>query len=420
VLDAYPLTASFWGTAEPDLSTVLEGEETADVAVVGGGLAGLSSAYFLKRAEPDLDVVLLEQEYVGFGASSRNFGNVPQLSHQEIGYLLELLGEDGLRSVLAQQSRMLDDYETLLAEQSVDCDFRRLPVVYPAMKREHLPELVAIRELHQRFEVPSRLLSPEEVRDECAIDTFGALSCERNATVQPFKRARGFGEAVLKVGVRVHEGTRVASVEETASSVKLKTARGGVRARHAVFATNAFTPRLAIAPGLVRPVYTYVLATTPLDPEQLAEIGWSDRCTMFVDAGPLDDHYFMRVTRDSRFLIGGGGRAAAATPEELPPHDNLPFYQRIHREMVRRFPTLEDAEIAAAWGGALDMTANRLPVIAPISERCFMNVGFNGRGALITALSGKIITGFILGADAADPGYMELAGLLFSWPKTTM
>jgi gamma-glutamylputrescine oxidase len=420
VLDAYPLTSSFWGTAEPDLTSVLEGRETADVAVVGGGLAGMSSAYFLKRADPGLDVVLLEQEYLGFGASSRNFGNVPQLSHQEIGYLLELLGEDRLRFVLAQQARMLDDYEALLAEQSVECDFRRLPVVYPAMKREYVGELESTRALHDRFDVPSRLLSPQQVRGECALDTFGALSCERNATVQPFKRARGFRNAVLEAGVRVHEGTRVAGVEESASAVSLTTAKGAVEARHAVFATNAFTPQLTIAPGLVRPVYSYVLATTPLDPEQLAEIGWSDRCTMFVDAGPLDDHYFMRVTRDGRFLIGGGGRAPAASPEQLPPHDNLPYYQRIHREMVRRFPTLEDAEIAAAWGGALDMTANRLPVIAPISERSLLNVGFNGRGALITALSGKIVTGFVLGADAADPGYMELAELLFSWPKTTM
>jgi glycine/D-amino acid oxidase-like deaminating enzyme len=365
-------------------------------------------------------VVLLEQEYLGFGASSRNFVNVPQLSHQEIGYLLELVGEEKLRFVLAQQARMLEEYEALLGEQGIDADFKRLPVVYTAMKREHFPELERIRELHERFDVPSTLLSAQELRAECDIDTFGALSCARNGTVQPFKRARGFRDAVLKAGVRVHEGTRVETFEESNSKVALRTPGAMVTAQKAVFATNAYSPRLGIATDLVHPVYSYVLATTPLDPEQLAEIGWSGRVGMVVDAGPLDDHYYMRVTRDGRFLIGGGGRPSASRPGEIPPHDNLPWYRRIHGEMVRRFPSLEDAEIAAAWGGALDLTPTRLPAIAPISERCLVNVGFNGRGALITALSGKIVVGLVLGRERADPGYMELAELLFSCPKTTM
>ena len=192
MLDRYPVTTSFWGEAHPDLKTALAGDEAVDVAVVGGGLAGMSTAYFLKQAEPDLEVGLVEQEYLGYGASGRNFGNVPQLSHQEIAYLLELLGDEDTRFVTRHQARMLDDYEALLGEQEVDCGFERLPVLYPAMQPEHIAGLEEIHSLHERYGIPSRMLSAGEVREVCDMASFGGLSCERNATVQPFQRARGF------------------------------------------------------------------------------------------------------------------------------------------------------------------------------------------------------------------------------------
>ena len=411
-MDQYPVTTSFWGIASPDPATALEGDEQADVAVVGGGLAGMSTAYFLKRANPDLEVVLLEQEYLGYGASGRNFGNVPQLSHQEIGYLFRLLGDEDVRFVAQHQARMLDDYEALLAEQEVECGFRRLPVLYPAMKAAYLPELQEVHGLHRRFDIPSRLLSPAQVREICNVETFGGLSCERNATVQPFQRARGFGRAVASTGVRVHEGTRVDGLAEDSTSVRLRTPHGTVTADQVVFATNAYTSLLGVGSGAIRATYTYVIGTTPLDAVQLETIGWSDDHAMLVDTGPLSEHFYMRVTRDGRFLIGGGGR----TPETvgaIAQHDDPVFYRRLQAEMVHRFACLEDAEIGVAWGGPLGMTDSRLPIMANISPRCFLNGGFNGRGALIAALSGKIMVGHLLGADRADADYVKFGRLLF-------
>ena len=411
MLDQYPVVASFWGTAQPDVATALKGDESADVAVVGGGLAGMSTAYFLKRARPDLEVVLIEKDYLGYGASGRNFGNVPQLSHQEIGYMLGLLGEDDTRFVVQHQARMLDEYEALLTEQQVECGFQRLPVLYVAMEPEHLAGLEEIHQLHRRFDIPSRLLTPSQVADVCNVATSGGLSCERNATVQPFQRARGFGRAVVSAGVRVHEGTRVESCEEDAGTVRLHTPGGTVSAAQVVFATNAYTSLLGIGNGAIRAAYTYVIGTTPLHREQLDEIGWKFDHTMLVDAGPLSEHFYMRVTRDGRFLIGGGGRAPE-TVGSIADHNDPAFYRRLHVEMVRRFAGLEDAEIGVAWGGPLGMTDSRLPIMARISPRCFLNAGFNGRGALIAALSGNVMLGHVLGADSADPDYVRFGRLL--------
>jgi glycine/D-amino acid oxidase-like deaminating enzyme len=409
---AYPVITSYWGDAQPDRATMLSGDEAADVAVVGGGLAGMSTAYYLKLTRPDLDVVLIEKEYLGYGASGRNFGNVPQLSHQEIGYMLGLLGAEDTRFVVQHQARMLDEYEALIAEQDVECGFQRLPVLYVAIKAEHLAGLEEIHQLHRRFGIPSRLLTPSHVADVCNAATFGGLSCERNATVQPFERARGFGRAVTSLGVRVHEGTGVDRCDEAATSVRLHTPGGTVTAAQVVFATNAYTSLLGIGNGAIRAAYTYVIGTTPLHREQLVEIGWSGDHTMLVDAGPLNEHFYMRVTRDGRFLIGGGGRTRE-TIGAIADHNDPAFYRRLQIEMVRRFACLEDAEVGVAWGGPLGMTDSRLPVMSRISPRCFLNAGFNGRGALIAALSGRIMVGHVLGAELADADYVRFGRLLF-------
>lgn len=418
MLDRYPVTTSFWGQATPDAATALAGDESVDVAVVGGGLAGMSTAYFLKQAEPDLDVALVEQQYLGYGASGRNFGNVPQLSHQEIGYLLRLLGDEDTRFVTRQQARMLDDYEALLAEQEVDCGFQRLPLLYPAMRGEHVAGLEEIHSLHERFAIPSRMLSASEVREVCNMASFGGLSCERNATVQPFQRARGFATAVARIGVRIHESTPVSSYQEDDTSVRVETPRGTITAGQVVFATNAYTSLLRIGGGAIRATYSYVIGTSPLDGAQLDAIAWSGSHAMLVDAGPLSDHFYLRVTRDGRFLIGGGARARELLGS-IPSHDDPAFFRRLHAEMVRRFACLEDAEVAVAWGGPLGMTDSRLPIMTRISGRCFLNAGFNGRGALLAALSGKIMVGHLIGRERADADYMRFGGLLFEGDALT-
>jgi gamma-glutamylputrescine oxidase len=410
--DRYPVTTSLWGEAAPDAASTLARDESVEVAVVGGGLAGMSTAYFLKQADPDLEVGLYEQRYLGYGASSRNFGNVPQLSHQEIAYLLELLGDQDTRFVTRHQARMLDDYESLLAEQDVECGFRRLPVLYPAMRAEHVAGLEEIHSLHRRFEIPSRMLSAREVREVCDMATFGGLSCERNATVQPFQRARGFAKAVEAIGVRVHESTPVTSHKEDHVSVRLETPNGTITAKQVVFATNAYTSLLGVGGGAIRATYSYVIGTSALSREELEAIAWSGTHVMLVDAGPLDEHFYLRVTADGRFLIGGGARAKQVLGS-IPAHDDPEFFDRLRLEMGRRFPCLEQAEVAVAWGGPLGMTDSRLPIMSRISERCFLNGGFNGRGALLAALSGRIMVGHLLGPQHADPDYMKFGSLLF-------
>jgi glycine/D-amino acid oxidase-like deaminating enzyme len=408
VLDSYPVRTSFWGEAEPEDQLV--GVQTADVTIVGAGIAGMSSAYFLKQADPSLNVALLEQGYVGYGASGRNFGNVPQLARQAIDNIVSSLGEDEARALINHEARMLNEYDTLLRRERIVCEFERVNCLMLAHRQEAFDELVRLHELHQRFGFPSEVFDAQQTRAFVNTPNAGSLSCGRNGYQQPFMFCRGFREALVRLGVKLHEGTRVVGFDESSDGVVLKTETGEISARQVVFATNAYTPQLGLAQGDIRVGYTYVLATEPLVLEQREELSWSRRHRVILDKEPMETYYYMQLRPDGRLLFGGA--AARAESSAMPPHDNQSAYQRLHAEMQKRFPFLSRIGIEAAWGGPLDFTLSGSPIIRRMSNRSVINVGYSGRGALIGSLSGKVVAGLVLGSEHGDPDYVAYADRL--------
>jgi glycine/D-amino acid oxidase-like deaminating enzyme len=279
--------------------------------------------------------------------------------------------------------------------------------------------LVRIHELHRQFGFPSELLSPEDARREVNMPSYGALTTGRNGYQHPFKLSRGYRQALLRAGVRLHEGTKAQGFEHDTRAVRLRTERGTITARTAVFATGAYTTLLDMATKVVEPVYTYVVATEPLNDEQWAAVGWGGRHRLILDAGL--SYYYMQMRPDRKFLFGGGPRPVSASGR-FPDHDDISQYQRVHREMTRRFPALASAEIISAWGGPLDLTETGMPIIMRIADSVYLNVGYNGRGVLMTSLSGKILAGNILGREHADLDYEKFSRLLlqFDAPRVAL
>jgi glycine/D-amino acid oxidase-like deaminating enzyme len=406
---AYPVRTSYWAEM-PAPGAGLSEDLVTDVVVVGGGLAGLSSAYFLQRAEPGLSVTVLEAGCAGTGASGRNFGSVPQLGRSDPDLLEELLGPAEARFVADHQARMLDDFEALLDEEGISCGFERSNVLLLARDERSLARIGYLAEAHGRLGYPSRLLSADEVRGCLAVDSLGGLSCARQAFVDPFALTTGLAGAARRRGVRICEFSPVTALARTGSTVVARTAAGSVTARRCVLATNAYSPGLGTGRGWFAPAYTYVLATAPLDEEQLDGLGWdTTRHRQAFDAGRLGEYYYMQLRPNGQFLMGGGPAPGSRDGVTLPPHDDPGQYRRIHDELRTRFPALAEAGIDAAWGGPIAMTPTGLPTTAALDGQVLVNAGYNGRGVLMATLSGRVLVNLVAGPEHRDEAYARYA-----------
>jgi glycine/D-amino acid oxidase-like deaminating enzyme len=404
----FPYRTSFW--ADPDVQAenpLGARKESADVVVVGGGYAGMSSAYYLKKAKPELKVVVLEKEHVGFGPSGRNFGAVvPGLRELRTVFLTNLDVEEERFA----QSFYLDarkELERRIAEGGIACEYRHEPLLMQALDDETWAAQQREAELLRERGTPHRLLDAEDVRQAMSLpfDVKGAIVRTEWHAAQPFKLARGFGEQLRSMGVTVCEGTAVTEIDDHGSGVTVHTAEGGeVSARKAVLATNAYTQLLPQFAGMIFPRHTYVIATEALDDDAFRSLGY-DEYKFVEDAGLT--FYYTRVYKN-RLLFGGGAVTTGLfTPSTLDraADDAQVEYARIYDEMVSRFPQLNGVQVEAAWGGPVDSTPNFMPIIkeAPEMPNVVSCVGYNGDGLLNASISGKFVLGPVLGPEYTDP-----------------
>jgi len=404
----FPWRTSFWCPEAVEPANRLgQHDIDVDLAVIGGGFAGMSCAYYVKQARPDLSVAVLESEYIGFGPSGRNFGAVaPGVRELRAGILdLPDLEED--RFAVQWYLGQREELERRIAEGGIDCEYRDEPLMMQALDQAAWEAMQRESEVLKARGTPHLLLDKEAVEKEMSLPyrPLGAIVRTAWRAVQPFKLARGFGQQLRDMGVAVHEGTRVADFSDSGEGVVLRTAEGAtITARKAVLATNAYTHHLPKAADLVNPRHTYVIATEALDEARLASLGFGTY--KFVeDSGFV--FYYSRIYK-GHLLIGGGELTTGFFTPSTVDHDadtKTVEFQRLYDEMLRRWPQLEGVKIEAAWAGPIDMTENFAPVIRTLDDMPNITacVGFNGEGLMSGSLAGLLAIGQILGPDYIDP-----------------
>lgn len=397
----FPFQTSYWCVREPERLPALQGIEQADVVVVGGGFAGLSSARCLKEAAPGLDVVLLEAEHVGFGASGRNAGFVSPMPPAT--WFADRLARPDRRADVSWAVGYIRDQtqalKTLVEEERIDCALEPAPIVIVAPGRVQWNALRWVAEQCGVVGLACRELSEGEFR-ATGYPGRGAIEME-GSRLQPFHLARGLLDVTRRRGVRVYEGTRVARVSLlSGGGVELATESGAVlRAPKVVLATNAYTPKLKLGRRHVFPLptHTYMIATARLDDASLEHLAWRKGCIGDISL----ELCYLRI-HDNRLLFGGGGRifSKADTAADQDAH----AYRKLHAGMVRRFPFLADVPIDAAWGGPIHETLTDAPVVrlARESPDVVLNVGYASSGVLLTQFSGKMVAGLALGGAHVD------------------
>ena len=390
---AYPDSYYVASTALPPPRRSLAGTSNADVCVVGGGIAGCSTA--LRLAERGHRVVLLEQHRVGWGASGRSgaqalFGVAAPQEKLE-----RLIGAADARRIWDLTVTGLDLFRERIRRYAIDCDWVS-GQMHVANKPRHVAELQAWHaELRERYGYHDvRLMDRAEVAATLATSVYhGGLYDSRGGHLHPLRYTLGLAAAAEAAGARIHEQTQVLGYErdaaaEPARRIRVRTAGGEVRCAHVAFAGNAWLGRTV--PALARkimPVGTYIVATEPLGPERAAALIRNDAAV--TDMNWVLDYY--RRSRDHRLLFGGRVSYSGLDP--------LGTERATRARMLRVFPQLADVRITHSWGGYVDITMNRAPHFGRLAPEVWFLQGFSGHGIVLAGIAGEVLAEAIAGTS---------------------
>lgn len=379
-------------------ATTLAGSIDADVAIVGGGYAGLWTALELAQRDRNLRIVLLEADLCGSGASGKNGG----FSHGYwvgIGGLRKLFGDPGALAVARAASEAQRGIASFIERSGEDVWWRSdgmLKVSASAAQDAKIDmQLQNIRELG----VPEQAvqLTQEEMRARCNSPVYRkAIYFPEGATVHPARLARALRRAIIDLGVRVYERTQVDDVQPGRPNIVM-TDGGSVRADEVVLTTNAALTGFHATKRFLTNFSSYVVMTEPA-PEILDRYNW--RSGEGISDGRMFIHYF-RNTPDGRIAmgtpgpIGFGGQIRSR--KVLADRDTV---KRAHEAIVRFFPEFAEVGIARAWGGPVDVASDNYPFFGTVSgSRIHYSAGYSGHGVNATYLGGKCLASMVLRQD---------------------
>ena len=367
---------------------------TADVVIVGGGFTGLWTAHYLLQADPGLDVVVLEAEHVGFGASGRNGGWVSALWPVGPATLARRSGAPAARAMVAELQNTVDEVGRATESAAIDCGFHKGGAIALARSPAQAARARAEVAHDSDWGVGTRWLDAAEATERLAASRVGGATFTPHcARVHPRRLVDGLAATVRAQGAQVHEGVRVEAIQP--GLVTLAHGRQ-VTARHVIRATEAWTPTLPGQRRAVAPVYSLMVATEPLDAEQWARIGLADREV-------FSDHRHVIIygqrTVDDRLAFGGRGAPYHFGSRIRPEFDHeARVFADLRATLTDLLPQLGDVEFTHAWGGPLGIARDWHPSVGhdPATGLGWAG-GYVGDGVAATNLAGRTLADLVAG-----------------------
>ncbi len=358
----------------------LRGATRADVAIVGGGYAGLSAALHLAQA--GLDVALVDAHRVGWGASGRNGGQLSFGPRADIRTYERMMGPEDAARIWAISTEATRLAKRLVAAHGIDCDLRA-GHLEAAWRDRDLDEMRAYADhVGERYGHRAlAVIGPEEFRARVDSPVYrGGMEDGEAGHLHPLRYAHGLARAAHDAGARLHE--RSPALE--AADGLVRTEGGEIRADWVILACNGYVDGLdrGVA-ARVMPINNFIVATERLGGRNPVPGGECVCDTRFVI------NYF-RPTPDGRLLFGGGETYS----HRFPPDPGAPA----RAALARVFPQLADARIEHAWGGTLAITRNRMPLFHRPGPRRLAIGGWSGAGVHMATMGGAVAAEAVRGA----------------------
>jgi glycine/D-amino acid oxidase-like deaminating enzyme len=389
---------SFWlqealGIDPGEPTPPLERHVAADVCIVGGGFAGLWTAFRLTERAPGMRIALVEQDIVGGGASGRNGGFVSSSWH-DLQALLDLFGHDeGMRYAMVLADAV-PEIGRIAASLGIDCWFHREGVLGVAtgtwqdgFGTDAMPDEVADRR---------KRLTAAGARAYADSPRFvGGTFTPDNGICQPARLARGLRRVLLDRGVHIFERTPMVDLERGRPAV-VRTPQGAVKADQAVLTTGAWAAGMRPFTRSFGVIADYVVATEPI-PGKLEEIGWTSQVGI---ADGREWLYYLRPTDDHRIVIGGGAGSAVYGGRGSGRDANARrhYAETAAQGLLWMFPQLEGTRFTHAWGGPIDQTPTFVPFYRTLEPgNVHAGLGYSGHGLTQTFVGGHILASTVLG-----------------------
>lgn len=405
--------APSWYAASAHPLTELEPAEGSlrfDVAIIGAGFSGLSTALHLSQR--GYRVCVVEAQRVGWGASGRNGGQVGSGQRLEQDELEDLVGDTLAREAFTIGKDAAHLVRSLIKEHAIDCAYK--PGIISAFHKQRYDSegQAQVEHMREKYDYQAiSYLTPEEMKEKIGSPDFSAGTLDIHCGhLHPLNYARGLASAAMNAGASIFEMSRVTKIAG-GPPCTVKTDNASIRANHVVIAANGYLGGLdKNVAERVMPINNFIIATEPLDEATC-------RSLIRDDEAVCDSRFvvnYFRISEDNRLLFGGGENYTYKFPKDI--------VATARKPMLKLFPQMRDARIDYAWGGTLAITYNRLPLFELRKDGIANISGYSGSGVHMATMAGNVVAEAIDGQMSRFDVMSQLptpkfpGGTLLRWP----